>query len=114
MTFNHPCFLSSLLLPSTISDLCDQLYFSKMPTSTTRESDVDVLIIGAGPAGLMAANALARNGVKVRIIDQRSVSPTLLWYSALLISCFKDQLRSPQDKRMVFSQEQLRFSRLVY
>jgi phenol 2-monooxygenase len=37
---------------------------------------VDVLIIGAGPAGLMAANALVRVGVKVRIIDQRSVSPT--------------------------------------
>ncbi|KIM44405.1 hypothetical protein M413DRAFT_442389 [Hebeloma cylindrosporum] len=44
-----------------------------MPTSTIRESDVDVLIIGAGPAGLMAANALARNSVKVRIIDQRPV-----------------------------------------
>ena len=45
-----------------------------MPTSTIRESDVDVLIIGAGPAGLMAANALAKNGVKVRVIDQRSVT----------------------------------------
>jgi len=49
-----------------------------MPTSTIRESDVDVLIIGAGPAGLMAANALARNGVKVRIIDQRLVTSTSL------------------------------------
>ncbi|PPQ64352.1 hypothetical protein CVT24_008421 [Panaeolus cyanescens] len=37
----------------------------------TRESWVDVLVIGAGPAGVMAANALARNGVKIRIIDQR-------------------------------------------
>ena len=85
-----------------------------MPTSTIRESDVDVLIIGAGPAGLMAANALARNGVKVRIIDQRLVASTLFWCSAPLNSCFKDQLRFPQDKRMVFNQEQLRFSRLVY
>jgi len=85
-----------------------------MPTSTIRESDVDVLIIGAGPAGLMAANALARNGVKVRIIDQRLVASNLLRCSAPLNSCFKDQLRSPQDKRMVFNQEQLRFSRLVY
>ena len=49
-----------------------------MPTSTIIENDVDVLIIGAGPAGLMAANALARAGVSVRIIDQRSVSPTPL------------------------------------
>ncbi|KAI5118756.1 hypothetical protein M0805_004842 [Coniferiporia weirii] len=38
----------------------------------TKESAVDVLIIGAGPAGLMAANALARAGISVRIIDKRS------------------------------------------
>ncbi|KAI0738708.1 FAD binding domain-containing protein [Daedaleopsis nitida] len=37
------------------------------------DNNVDVLIIGAGPAGLMCANALARAGVKVRIIDKRSV-----------------------------------------
>ncbi|KAF8202399.1 FAD binding domain-containing protein [Pholiota molesta] len=36
-----------------------------------KESEVDVLIIGAGPAGVMACNALARNGIDVRIIDQR-------------------------------------------
>ncbi|KAI0923489.1 hypothetical protein AcV5_009018 [Taiwanofungus camphoratus] len=43
-----------------------------MPVSLTRESDVDVLIIGAGPAGLMCATALSHAGVNVRIIDQRS------------------------------------------
>ncbi|KAH9832559.1 FAD binding domain-containing protein [Rhodofomes roseus] len=42
-----------------------------MPTALTKESDVDVLIVGAGPAGLMCAMALARAGVNVRIIDQR-------------------------------------------
>ncbi|KAJ6466923.1 FAD binding domain-containing protein [Mycena sanguinolenta] len=42
-----------------------------MPTSLVRETEVDVLVIGAGPAGLMCANALAKAGVKVRIIDQR-------------------------------------------
>ncbi|KAI5991830.1 FAD-binding monooxygenase [Pisolithus albus] len=42
-----------------------------MPLQTP-ESFVDVLIIGAGPAGLMCANALAvAGGIKVRIIDQR-------------------------------------------
>ncbi|KAG8995663.1 hypothetical protein FRB94_008888 [Tulasnella sp. JGI-2019a] len=35
------------------------------------ESRVDVLIIGAGPAGLMCANSLANAGVNVRIIDKR-------------------------------------------
>lgn len=35
------------------------------------ESHVDVLIIGAGPAGIMCANALAVVGIDVRIIDKR-------------------------------------------
>lgn len=42
-----------------------------MTLAATKESEVDVLIIGAGPAGLMCANALAMNGVNVRIVDQR-------------------------------------------
>ena len=42
-----------------------------MSTSLTKESDVDVLVIGAGPAGLMCTMALAKAGVNVRIIDQR-------------------------------------------
>jgi len=36
-----------------------------------KESNVDVLIIGAGPAGLMAANAFAAAGVNVRAVDKR-------------------------------------------
>ncbi|KIK04558.1 hypothetical protein K443DRAFT_92950 [Laccaria amethystina LaAM-08-1] len=43
----------------------------KRNTSLIKESNVDVLIIGAGPAGLMAAHALAKSGVNVRIVDQR-------------------------------------------
>ncbi|KAJ7117712.1 FAD binding domain-containing protein [Mycena epipterygia] len=42
-----------------------------MPTSLVQETEVDVLVIGAGPAGLMCANALAKAGVNVRVIDQR-------------------------------------------
>ncbi|KAF3056019.1 Phenol 2-monooxygenase [Daldinia childiae] len=37
----------------------------------TPESNVDVLIIGAGPAGLMAACWMAHCGVSTRIIDKR-------------------------------------------
>ena len=37
----------------------------------TKESKVDVLIIGAGPAGVMAANGLVRAGVNVKIVDKR-------------------------------------------
>ncbi|EIM80353.1 uncharacterized protein STEHIDRAFT_68295 [Stereum hirsutum FP-91666 SS1] len=40
-------------------------------SATPVESKVDVLIIGAGPAGVMAANALAMAGVDVRIVDKR-------------------------------------------
>lgn len=36
-----------------------------------KESYVDVLIVGAGPAGVMCANALAQAGVNVRIVDKR-------------------------------------------
>ncbi|KAG2114120.1 FAD binding domain-containing protein [Suillus clintonianus] len=43
-----------------------------MPVSFVRHSEVDVLIIGAGPAGLMCANALANARVNVRIVDQRA------------------------------------------
>lgn len=38
---------------------------------STNESHVDVLIVGAGPAGLMTANWLSRLGVKTRIVDKR-------------------------------------------
>ena len=41
------------------------------------ESRVDVLIIGAGPAGVMCANALAMAGIDVRIIDKRYGSRTI-------------------------------------
>ncbi|KAJ6134382.1 hypothetical protein N7523_000704 [Penicillium sp. IBT 18751x] len=40
-------------------------------TSPTKEDHVDVLIIGAGPAGLMLSTWLSRCGVKTRIVDKR-------------------------------------------
>jgi phenol 2-monooxygenase len=35
-------------------------------------SEVDVLIVGAGPAGLMMALWMARLGIKARIVDKRT------------------------------------------
>ncbi|KAJ5611359.1 FAD binding domain-containing protein [Penicillium lagena] len=37
----------------------------------TTEDLVDVLIVGAGPAGLMLANWLSRTGISTRIVDKR-------------------------------------------
>ncbi len=57
---------------------------------------VDVLIIGAGPAGLMCANALVHAGVKVRIVDKKYVlhffpypqihGSIVVWYRAVPVS----------------------------
>ncbi|PLN78989.1 FAD binding domain-domain-containing protein [Aspergillus taichungensis] len=38
---------------------------------STKESHTDVLIVGAGPAGLMLANWLSRCNIKTRIVDKR-------------------------------------------
>ncbi|XP_006461738.1 hypothetical protein AGABI2DRAFT_185850 [Agaricus bisporus var. bisporus H97] len=38
-----------------------------------KESYVDVLVIGAGPTGLFATNALVKAGVNVKVIDQRPI-----------------------------------------
>ena len=36
------------------------------------QNDCDVLVVGAGPTGLIAANLLKRSGVAVRIVDERA------------------------------------------
>src|SRR5438270_8519304 len=40
------------------------------------KTDTDVLVVGAGPTGLMLANQLGRRGVRARIID-RHTGPSL-------------------------------------
>ncbi|OAX36141.1 hypothetical protein K503DRAFT_793556 [Rhizopogon vinicolor AM-OR11-026] len=40
------------------------------------ENHVDVLIVGAGPAGVMCGNALAAAGINVKIVDQRQSKVT--------------------------------------
>jgi phenol 2-monooxygenase (NADPH) len=42
-----------------------------MAASDSRESHTDVLIVGAGPAGLMMQTWMAKCGIKSRIVDKR-------------------------------------------
>ncbi|KAE9973988.1 hypothetical protein BLS_003308 [Venturia inaequalis] len=57
---------------STVSHGGRGTWILTMPgTTAPEESEVDVLIIGAGPAGLMAATWMARLGVSCRIVDKR-------------------------------------------
>jgi 3-(3-hydroxy-phenyl)propionate hydroxylase len=44
---------------------------------TTRSGDFDVLIVGAGPTGLLAACELLRRGVRVRVVD-RATEPAVV------------------------------------
>lgn len=73
-----------------------------MPVASMKASDVDVLIVGAGPAGLMCANALAKVGVKVRIIDKRWDLLDVHWPIPLLNS-FEDPWKLLRAKLMVFN-----------
>lgn len=41
------------------------------------DSEVDVLIVGAGPAGLMLANWLSRFDLKTRIVDKQGTKVQL-------------------------------------
>lgn len=42
-------------------------------TRPVQYSHCDVLVVGAGPSGLMVAQALARLGIQVRVIERRLV-----------------------------------------
>lgn len=48
-----------------------QLFVNLTLMDTSDATYVDVLVVGAGPAGLMAATALAKGGVNVKIVDQK-------------------------------------------
>ena len=42
-----------------------------MAASNSRDSHTDVLIVGAGPAGLMMQTWMAKCGINSRIVDKR-------------------------------------------
>ena len=85
-----------------------------MPVPLTKESEVDVLIVGAGPAGLMGAHALKRAGVNVRVVDQRfDMHCCLLWRAHLSTNVSLGRIRSPQGKQTEYNHARSKFSRYV-
>lgn len=66
---------------ASLADIKGSLYLDEIVVESTpsfhtimpspRQSEVDVLIIGAGPAGIMCANALGHAGVNIKIVDKR-------------------------------------------
>jgi 2-polyprenyl-6-methoxyphenol hydroxylase-like FAD-dependent oxidoreductase len=64
MPFNYPN-------QAPIDYINPQPIYGRPANVSSFPDKVDVLIVGAGPAGMMAANALSSFGVNVRVIDQR-------------------------------------------
>lgn len=62
--------------PSAISDTT-----SRAPnhngTRPVQYSQCDVLVVGAGPSGLMIAQALGRLGIQARVVERRLVEMPL-------------------------------------
>ena len=77
-----------------------------------KETNTDVLIIGAGPAGVMCANALAMAGVNVRVVDKRSARTIHLMIAAAYAEI--GPLRSPPDRQTVFNLGRSKCSRFAW
>ena len=61
----------------------------------TKNTRIQVLVVGAGPTGLSAASALARLGVAVRIVDRsesRSDRSKALGVQAATLECLSAAL----------------------
>jgi phenol 2-monooxygenase len=51
---------------------CLSIFFPPGMETEQTQQVADVLVIGAGPAGLMCATGLARAGLKIHIVDKRA------------------------------------------
>lgn len=80
-----------------------------MAISTTRDVNgvtdnrVEVLIVGAGPAGLMMAEWMAKCGIKTRIVDKRGTKVYIYIYMKIASSATDTGYRSSMARQMVYN-----------
>lgn len=70
----------------------------------SNQKEVDVLIIGAGPAGSLAAREAAKNGAKTLIIDKKSEIGTPKRCAEGIISGVLERVGIKEDKRWIARQ----------
>jgi len=75
----------------TISQAILSEHYQQMKNAT----DSDILIVGAGPSGLIAARYLAQKGYKVVIIERNNYLGGGMWIGGFLMN--KITVRSPAD-----------------
>ena len=75
-------------------------------------ADTDVLIIGAGPSGLLAAAELARHGVLARVIEREPDAPRQARATALQPGTLEILAAAGLIDEVLASSVQLRFARL--
>ncbi|MGY1735853.1 FAD-dependent monooxygenase [Geodermatophilus sp. SYSU D00684] len=72
----RPALAEPVTAPIDLGSLPSPLPVPAAPAARRTRPDAEVLVIGAGPAGLTAGIELARRGIAVRVVDKRPEAST--------------------------------------